>query len=466
MSFRLPTVLAKCQHNALNALYRRHLTLPPNPFRIPFHPSFLRHIAAKVAPNHSWATVDLQGTWKDKKTVAKITSIEESVKYDAIELQKAKSFVKREVNPDIPTKARLIQGNKNDRTAYLHPDEYRSIAHAFQNLVFVEDGVEFDLHYTSHLNADQISDLYTLETQRPGHKYYDERDGKNWDSTMQREHMEFESQVYELFNKEIADNHRLRSRSTTGTIRVADVVIKYVTCWKRLSGDWNTSVGNTIISMAICVTVILGLPAHLRPRRVCGFFLGDDYLGVYNYASQIDRFLLNRAMHDGEASMGITPVRNVFDDPLMCEYISMTAWPTHDGRIQFVPKISNMMAKLFYSVHGLCSHTAQDVQATVDALSPTFQGLQIMEKFLAHHKRAWRTKRPPKLFGYLKSQHFLGTVSSEARRVNWAFGMAWKYRLPLSIFDFDLPTNHAAFLLRHPAIDLLYDLEHRDPDLR
>jgi len=392
-------------------------------------------------------------------------NISESVKYDHVELQKAKSFVKREVSPKMPSKARLIQGNKNDRTAYLHPDEYKAISNAFQEFVYSVDGVDFELHYTSRLNADQISDLFSAEVARPGVKYYDERDGKNWDSTMQREHMEFEAAVYACFNEQIAANHLKRSALTEGTIRTIDAIIKYVTCWKRLSGDWNTSVGNTIISMAICVTVILALPRHLRPRRVCGFFLGDDYLGVYNYATPIDRFLLNHAMKVGESSMGITPVRNVFDDPLKCEYTSMSVWPTYDGAYQFVPKLSNMLTKLFYSVHAVSKHTAQDVHATVDAIRVGFRGLHFMEKFLAAHKRAWPTKTA-RMYGTLKSEYFMETLSREHRRVHWAYGMAWKYGLPLTAFDYELPRADRARLCRHAAVERLFELEHLDPDVR
>ncbi len=470
MTFGLPCVLAKCHHNALNALIRRHLSNPPNAFCAEFHPSFRSHIANHIAPMFHYRFTEDEGKWADKKTLVKRQQIAESQVRDRVELNRAKSFIKREVNPGIPTKARLIQGNQNDKTAYLHPDAYKAISNLCSNIVYSVDGVEFDLHYTSHLNREQISALFSVETARPGYRYYDERDGKNWDSTMQEPHMRFEASLYELFDTRIADNHIIRSTQTFGLIRSKQCVLKYVTAWKRLSGDWNTSIGNTLISMAIIISVILSLPSHLKPRRVFGMFLGDDYLGVYNYASRVDPNDLNAAMMDGEKKFGITPSRAIFLDPMLCEYISMTVWPAYDGTYVFVPKMSNLLVKLFYSVHPPTKHTAQDAIATIMAIRPCYDGLRFMQRFLTEHAKGWKgrlhqglraiTKYNPNTF---LDRHREEALSGNTNSINWAYGFAHKFRLPLTSLDFELPAVDRAMMLNHPTIDIIFQLEHLDP---
>jgi len=284
---------------------------------------------------------------------------------------------------------------------------------------------------------------------------------------MQEEHMRFEASVYALFDAQVAANHLARSGPTKGTIAHKDYLIKYVTKWKRLSGDWNTSLGNSIVSMAICITAILSLPSHLRPRRVFAMFLGDDYLGVYNYNRAPPPNIVNAAMGDAEAKLGITPVRGVTNDPLLCEYISLTAWPCYDGTIQFLPKLSNMWTRLFYSSKPPCYHTGHDVSATITALRPSFTGLRFMDRFFAWHKARWpKSKRVYNGPNYLRDADALGKLPREVPSVNWNYGFVHKFRIPLTCLDFELPSGDDAHILRHPAITHIFALEHTDPDTR
>lgn len=467
LTFGTPTVLAKCQHNALNALYKRHLTLPPNRVTIPFHPSFLTQVRRKFEAIFKYQLAEDEGKWKARKTTAKLASIEQSHVFDKLTLQRAKSFVKREVSVKVPTKARLIQGNFNEVTAYYKPDVYKAISHLFQDFAFKECGVDFVLRYTSGCTNLDISRMYSEEVARNGEKLYDERDGKNWDSTMQQEHMVLESQVYSVFDAEVGTNHLRRSTSCKGTISTSDYVIKYRTAWKRLSGDWNTSVGNSVVSMAICITAILSLPDDLRPKRVFAMFHGDDYLGVYHYDKAPPASVLNAAMADAEAKCGITPVRNVFTDPLKVEYISLSAWPAYDGSIVFIPKISNMLVRLFHSTNEPCWHTGHDVRATITALRPSFNGLRFVERFFSWHAACWpKNKRQYAGPNFLRDQHALDKLPTTLPSVNWAYGFAHKFRVPITALDFELPKKRRAYFLRHPVVDLIFDCEHADPDQR
>lgn len=463
-------MLAKCQHNALNALFLRHLSAPPNLCTAQLSRSLLTALGPKLKQCKYHVELE-KDEWKARRTLAKLKSIEESIEQDRLQLGKAKSFVKREVTTSCPTKARLIQGNENEATAYRDPDMFRAIADACKNIAFEEGGIKFDLHYTSGLNNDSLSELLNSALQKPGNHVFDERDGKNWDSTMQRPHMEFEAAVYALADELLAEQHLIRSSSVRGVIRMKDAIIKYTSAWKRLSGDWNTSVGNTLISMAILTTVLLALPENMRPKSVMGMFLGDDYLGVYTYEKAPPPLReLNALLKSAEEACGITPVRGMTDDVLLVEYTSLGVWPRYDGGVQFVPKISNMLVKLFHSTQPLSRHTANDVVATIKALQPSFSGLFFMEEFLSWHLRLWRGHIARPASGSLLDAYALNQLTKTNHRINWNYGFIHKFRIPVTMLNCSLPpvdrVRRHVFYLESPVVNQLYALEHADPNVR
>jgi hypothetical protein len=267
----------------MSALTKRHLTSPPNralPLRYNVfvdHPDVRR---AFVEAYHHYLSCGDLDAWKHRRTLPKLALIERSKALDKMELCKIDAFVKREVCATVPKKARMIQGNVNEATAYAHPEHYYAVGYALKqvgNLDFDLGGVRFTLVYASGKSHDELSDLVTEWLGAPGIVLFDERDGKNWDATMQEETLRAEASVYALVDEALAQAHLTRSARARARVvlkQCAPHIIKYITSWKRLSGDWNTSVGNTIISMIICVLTIVGLPTALRPDSVFGIDCG------------------------------------------------------------------------------------------------------------------------------------------------------------------------------------------------
>lgn len=282
MTFHFPSMLSQCPKNAINALYKRHLTQPPNQTTRKLRNLFLTYLFPRLKFYYDLHLDDeLQDEWTIGKGIAKTKLIQHSKQFDKLEYSRCKSFIKVEVTVKVPTKARLIQGHMNEATAYHHPTEYHAVSKALQELskeVFYVDGIRFQFIYAGGLNHDDLSDLYTDAVELG--IVFDERDGKNWDSTMNEVLLRMEAEIYQQLNMLAAKFFLLRSSGCIGYISFNQCLrfiasIKYYIAWKRLSGDWNTSVGNSIISMLIAFNNILDLPPHLRPKSVVAFFLWE-----------------------------------------------------------------------------------------------------------------------------------------------------------------------------------------------
>ncbi len=458
-TFGFPVALASCPTNARNALVCRHLSKAPNSTKIPLYNPFLTILSNFIKVQYDYHYQgELQVEWLERKPVAKREKIIESFHYDQLKPHDAKSFVKKEVNTKIPTKARLIQGNANEYTAYRHSPEYLALSDTIKDLkdhTFTIDGVNFRLIYASGMNHDELSDAFSECIEECS--VYDERDGKNWDSTMNEALLRAEISVYEMLRLSCAPVALQRAMRVIGKIVFKKLgSIKYLTAWKRLSGDWNTSVGNSIISMIICVTVILMLPSHLRPKDVVAFFMGDDYLARYRYLKLPDLSELKKALNDLESRCGITPERGLFLDPLDVTFISLMVWPRHNGSVQFVPKPAKQLVKLFTSVKTVpLKNVAAVVNGIVMCMCYTYIGFEFMIAFL---KSQYTVGITPVIGDWLKIK--FESCTRIDRQVHWERGFYHHYRLPIQALPIFKPGLH---VYHHPVVDIMLDVEGRDP---
>lgn len=468
MNFGYPFMLSQCPVNVLHALYFRHLAPSPFPFVADdlVNPFLTVFRSSLISSWWNHARFFLTDEWQVGKPAWKVAQILQSHIVDVLQHKRARSFVKMEVLATPKKKARLIQGHHNLRTAYHHPNEYRIMGCVMKDLgstVFEFEGCRYSFHYAGGLNQNQLSELFTEAiAQTSVHRLFDERDGKNWDATMSRELLEQEAAVYTMLGMLAGYEHVLRSSGVRGRVFAHDgffqVVIRYFTLWRRLSGDWNTSIGNSLLNVLIAWYAITHLPPHLRPTRVIALFMGDDYLGVYDFPQAVTPTDLASALNHNERKCGITPERGLFRDPLAVSFISMTPWPTSDGGYQFVPRPACQMAKLFWSVQ---RRQLGDIPGYASAIAitlwPAFYGFPMMMRFLGVHMKA----RPN--WKHVES-HIRQRFALEPVEVLWAQGFVYKYDMPLSATEFDMPT--ASGIWYHPVIRRMLDLEALDPNER
>lgn len=379
-------------------------------------------------------------------------------------------MVKREVSAKQPTKARIIQAHVNEATAYHYPEEYKALGEALKQIgdeTFVHQNVTYRFHYAGGHNHDSLSDI--VSSWQCAHAVYDECDGKNWDSTMQEPVLTAEALVYSMVGARAALDVFVRNGLCKGKIRckVFDALktvstLVYHTYMKRLSGDFNTSMGNTIISMIICFSVISGLPEHLRPTHVDALFMGDDYLARYAYLGEPPWIDLKKALDAGWASHGVTPERGLFADPLHVTFISLGVWPRRGGGLQLVPLLGKQLVKLFWTIRdGGPEKMAAIANGIAVAFWPTYYGHPLMQAFLKAHYTpdGVRTKW---------DHYFADMLTATERNVDWCTGTAYKYGLPLGAYNLEIPAvcRLRAHVLHHPAVDRLILVDSLGPHER
>lgn len=474
LTFGTPVALSRCVTNVHNALVFRHLAPPKHRCLKNFENFLVTKLLTHFKAHYFEASLaNQQGEWRVGKGINKLRKIDESVTVDFLRLTEANSFGKFEVHGRValPTKARLIQGNKNEITAYHHAGEYRAMSKALSAPInVVVGGCECNFQYAGGMDHNALSDWITEAiSSTSSQRLFDERDGANWDSTMQEPLLRAEIELYRALGLQAAPEFEKRATGVWGRIHVKGAggdlqTIRYVTRWKRLSGDWNTSVGNTLLSMLVVLRTLSCLDPGLRPKMVWALFMGDDYLAVYDYHKRPDTKALLAELNFHDESMGITPVRALFEDPYKVTFISMGLWPTFDGKYQFVPQPAKQLVKLFWTTKRLRAGEIPDYQsALARAFWPVYWGFPMMMAFLkAHYTKPSTTWQPSDVA--VDAQYWLTPLTKENRGVDWQRGFVYKYDLPFTATNFRMPVEAGAY--RHPLIDEMLRIECLDPNER
>jgi hypothetical protein len=331
-------VLRKCACNAHNALCHRHGTKQHSARRslagtLADFIAYLRPAEGAYA-HHPMRVFE---NWLRKWAEGKQRSILKSREWDEMLPGKVKAMVKREVNHKRPTKARLIQFYVNLMTqSAFGPAFYalqKTLCEVLRNAP-INDRI--DVTFASGMTAQQIGEWMETTRLRGAVCYY-ERDGKNWDASMQKPHAEFRAGVYEVFDRDLADFAR-KCNVVKGTGVFPGHLLRYAMKYTVKSGHNDTTLGNSLINAAIAYASL-----NLLKVEASVIVAGDDLLVACYQQVSCD------ALKAIEADFGIQPEARVLTDYRQTTFIS-GMWISDGVKIGFVPIPGRLFARLWWTV--------------------------------------------------------------------------------------------------------------------
>lgn len=337
-------VCRSCWCNFHNSLCNRHAKIAPviTSF-FPLAYEMLDHFRPMVGVEYNRNWEYWQKHWLEKWPKRKQLAIEKSRKEELLRFGSVKSFTKREPGHRKVKKSRAIQGYRNFVTqAYLGPSiyalqkacgsvfDFRRGRHRFGNV---------GITIASGLNALDLGEWMQMVHTRYGKPVFYERDGSNWDATMQAGHQDLVNVIYDCMEDEIYAAIQMCREVHGFSLSKGefDVIIRYVLKETTKSGHNDTSLRNSIINA--CIAYEAFRSQHIDCELIV---MGDDLLVA---AGQ--RIDAPKMIHL-ESTMGIIPEAGVMDDYTKVTFISGRWIRTKTGFI-FCPLLGRLLLRLYWT---------------------------------------------------------------------------------------------------------------------
>jgi len=331
-------VLRKCLCNAHNALTNRHGAKPPlvsrdvNEVLSDFAEAVRGYDADYLMhPMKEWFN------WFSKWPLSKQVAFLKSRATEDIIPDQVKAMVKREINHKMPTKARLIQFYRTLATQAEFGPEFYALQKVVTSIFRRHRMGDIDVTLASGMNSAELG-RWMEEVLAEGAVQFYERDGKNWDSSMQKQHAAFRQGFYSLFDARLAE-FASSCDKVTGSAVFPGGKLKYSVNYTVKSGHNDTTLGNSLVNAAIAYAAFkrAGIPASI-------LVAGDDLVvATYEYVN-VDEII------SIERNYGITPEAQTFTDFEQVSFIS-GIWMSDSERIGFVPQPGRLFARLWWTVN-------------------------------------------------------------------------------------------------------------------
>jgi len=440
----------------------RHLAIQPSAAPLSSKP--VESVLARVPGFYAQAIADFpELDWINKWPLAKRENIWHSERYEFARPDAVKPKIKSEGICKIENvglaKGRIIQAYYNEIScSHFAPRFYcmqKAVCNAFSG-DFTYRGVHYHVQSACGWNHADIGSW--VAALPPGVLFY-ERDGKSWDSTMQKTHFDLQ---LEFFASDPELSAYIRScTTTTGKARGEGVSkITYTAVYTRKSGHNDTTSGNTTINIVITVNAVDRLTR--RPIAVYGLFLGDDLILALEYPEPAGKGAWEKGvgleLQSNEAALGIKPEYAIFSSIYDISFISGQWFPLVGGGWGFGPKIGRLMAKLFWTVS---QQAVLDMAAWRSSVAESFLDVYgdcpILGIFL---RRQITTERR------VKHGKFINNLCY-GQAGDWSMYLAIKYRLSLSDIesaeDYLLKLPRSCVFCEHPVIDMILAVDLADP---
>lgn len=445
---RLHYVCRRCGCNLHNALCMRHGRAQPSVFRGFVHARlFFDSLVPEVMRAYNDWELHYFFEWMAKWPLAKRALILRSVDFDAVVPDSVLIFIKREGGQNVPTKARGIQMYVNLATQSSQAWRFSALQKAYCDVLYRRGG-RIRVTFASGMNSLALGRWLTDCLADIADPWFYERDGKNWDSTIQLLHHLFKMGCYAGMPPDFVAfvNSGFVVR---GKGYCSQGVLSYTLNGTTKSGHNDTTLGNSLINAAIAFEAmsVLGLSGDI-------LVAGDDLLVI------VEGSFDEHAFASVERSLGIIPEYRKFHDWLDVSFCSGVWWSIPGGHA-FTPKPGRLLARLWWSVHPPSQRQVADYRRSVVAgLLPTCGGLPVVGDFLRSHDlcgrvRPWQGKR-------------FDVTSCEVDFDPSVVRVEFSRRYGLSLFDIDEASETLRLLsgrvclLRHPALERIMDVDLAD----
>jgi hypothetical protein len=397
-----------CTCNFHNALCNRHAKgAPPITTNFSHARRMLEYFSNQIGADYASNAEYYEKNWLLKWSAAKIKAIQDSRHRETIMYRRVKSFIKRECGHKPVKKARGIQGYNNFITqASIGPQVYamqKTLCAKFNHKAHNRfEGV--GITFASGMNSIEIGSWMQHVHDRFGKPWFYERDGANWDATMQSEHQDLVNLMYKHFDPSTYEAIQA-CRNVFGTNRViskdgSTTYIRYKLSETTKSGHNDTSLRNSIINAAIAFESIRR--QNLEAEIIVA---GDDLLAAFSKRPD-GLQLLNE-----ESKMGIVPEAAIVDHYTKATFIS-GQWIRQEDGFRFVPLLGRLLCRLFWTVTPL---RPQDYHAfkygVAMGLKPSIGGIPVYRALIDIDK-------PKKITSMAKkavSEKYMNTWLSEQK---------------------------------------------------
>jgi len=373
-----------------------------------------------------------------------------SVDDDVPEPGRVKLMVKREGAHAMPTRPRGIQYYTNLATQSLFGPEFYALQKAYTSWFQRRDvGGGVRVTFASGLNAETLGDWMKDVLSDVRLPMFYERDGKNWDATMQEEHLGVRLAAYvaagPAFVEFVKAGFEVRGSHARGGMR-------YRLRGTVKSGHNDTTLGNSIVNACIAVTAM-----HQHGLHGDVIVAGDDLLIV------VEGDFDEHALAATEARCGIVPDYRKFSNPCDVSFIS-GVWFCAASDWIFVPKPGRLLARLFWSTHPPPPKLRQRyLNAIVLGLRPSCGDIPVVGEFLdAHYDKGAPVDAPRSLDKRLK----VWSVGKSASRQAMVAAFCARYGVSeeeiVDVESFLRGVKGRVGLVSHPVLDRLVEVDLAD----
>jgi len=451
LATRLSYVCRSCACNAARALCHRHGVKPPTPTKeFGSFARFLERVQNEVRSIYIGHYAYWSEAWLLKWPKSKRDGIERSQDEDKPQPGRVKAMVKREGGHDMPSRPRLIQYYCNLATQALFGVEFFALQKSYTELFRrreVAPGIR--VTFASCMNADDLGQWMTDVLRDIPNAMFYERDGKNWDSTMQRMHHDLKLLAYKPAGERLAAfveaGFAVKGKAARGAL-------KYSLIGTTKSGHNDTTLGNSLNNAAIAAESMeaLGLSGDV-------IVAGDDLLAVV--AGDFDE----RALSAEEAKYGIVPECRKFASARDVSFVS-GIWLDAGDTWRFMPKPGRLVARLFWTTHPPPPRKVDAYRnGIVLGLRATCGGLPVLGAFLDAH---YTVGVKADVAHDKRALSFTWACSEDIAKLDVMRSFCDRYDLdPSAIADCELFLTRCAGkvgLISHPVLDRLMEVDLAD----